>query len=64
MPVITVEMLPGRTAEQKRELISVFTREFVRICKTKPEAVKIVIHDIPAENFGSGGLPMSDQAGK
>ncbi|MCL5676289.1 MAG: 4-oxalocrotonate tautomerase, partial [Firmicutes bacterium] len=28
-------MLPGRTAEQKRELISVFTREFVRICKTK-----------------------------
>ena len=64
MPVITVEMLPGRTPEQKRELIDVFTREFVRICKTRPEAVKIVIHDIPPENFGSGGLPMSDQVGK
>lgn len=64
MPVIQVNMLPGRTAEQKRELIEVFTREFVRICKTNPEAVKIVIHDIPPENYGSGGVPMSQQAGK
>ncbi len=64
MPVIQVNMLPGRTPEQKRELIAVFTREFVRICKTKPEAVKIVIHDVPPENFGSGGVPMSDPIGQ
>ncbi|MGE5590452.1 MAG: tautomerase family protein [Bacillota bacterium] len=64
MPVIQVDMLPGRTAEQKRELIEVFTREFVRICKTSPEAVKIVIRDIPPESFGSGGVPLSEQAGR
>lgn len=64
MPVITVEMLPGRTPQQKKELIEVFTHEFVRICKSTPEAVRVVIHDVPPENFGVGGVPISEQRGK
>src|SRR3546814_3303009 len=31
MPIIKVEMLKGRTLEQKRELADVMTREYVRI---------------------------------
>ncbi|MHB9145323.1 MAG: tautomerase family protein [Symbiobacteriia bacterium] len=61
MPIITVDMLPGRTAEQKKELIRALTDDFVRICKTKTENVRVVIRDVAPENFGVGGVPVSEQ---
>lgn len=60
MPIIRVEMWPGRTLEQKRELVAVLTREVVRIAKTKPEAVTIVIEEIAQENWAEGGRLSSD----
>jgi 4-oxalocrotonate tautomerase len=37
MPVIHVEMLTGRSAEQKREYVEVVTRETCRVLKCTPE---------------------------
>lgn len=55
MPIITIDMLEGRTLEQKRELAEVITREVCRITNAPPEAVTIIIRDMPATNLAKAG---------
>lgn len=61
MPIIRIEMLPGRTIEQKRELAESFTREMVRICNTGPEAITVVIEEVKKEHWAIGGQLLSDK---
>jgi 4-oxalocrotonate tautomerase len=60
MPIIRVEMYEGRSIEQKRELVDVFTRESCRILKCKPEQVHVVIENRKKEDWGLGGILASD----
>jgi len=60
MPIIRVEMYAGRTIEQKRELVAVFTNEACRILKCGPESVHVVIDNISKENWGLSGKLSSD----
>ncbi|MGH8446467.1 MAG: 2-hydroxymuconate tautomerase [Solimonas sp.] len=61
MPIIRIEMLEGRTREQKRELAEVLTREFARICGGRSEAITVVIDDVVKENWAVGGQLLSDK---
>ncbi len=61
MPIIRVEMLEGRSREQKRELVETFTRELARICGCAPEGVFVVIDDVKKENWGVGGQLCADK---
>jgi 4-oxalocrotonate tautomerase len=56
MPVIQITMSQGRTVEQKRELVSVLTKEAARILKTKEEAIRILIYEVSKENWGNAGV--------
>jgi 4-oxalocrotonate tautomerase len=60
MPIIRIEMLAGRTVEQKRELVEVLTRETARIAGSSPASIFIVIEDVAKENWGAGGKLLSD----
>lgn len=48
-------MYPGRTQEQKRELVAKLTDAFVETCGGNREGVWVVINEVPAENWGVGG---------
>lgn len=61
MPIIRVEFLRGRTHEQKRELTRAFTDATARIAKVDPKDVWVVIDEVEKENFGVGGVLMSDE---
>jgi 4-oxalocrotonate tautomerase len=61
MPVIRVEMLAGRSVDQKRELVEVLTRETARITEASPGAIFVVIEDVAKENWGVGGKLMADK---
>jgi 4-oxalocrotonate tautomerase len=61
MPVIRLEMLAGRSIEQKRELVDVLTRETARIAKTNPDSIFVVIEDVAKENWGVGGKLVADK---
>ncbi|MDA7963581.1 2-hydroxymuconate tautomerase [Ruegeria sp.] len=61
MPIIRVEMFPGRTREQKRALVSELTDAFVRTAGGKPEGLHVVITEIDAEDWGSGGVLVADK---
>lgn len=60
MPMIRLEMLPGRTAEQKREFAREVTRVAVETLKCKPESVDVVITEIPKSHWAKGGELMGD----
>lgn len=63
MPVIRVEMLAGRSRDQKREMAEAFTREMSRIAKVKPEAIQIVFTDVAKSDWAIAGQ-LSDEPAK
>ncbi|MCY1563010.1 4-oxalocrotonate tautomerase family enzyme [compost metagenome] len=55
MPIVRVEMLAGRTREQKKELVAALTAETARIAKCNPENVQVVISEVERDNWSTGG---------
>lgn len=56
MPVIQITMSQGRSVDQKRELVKVFTKEAARILGTKEDAVRVLIYEVSKENWGNAGV--------
>jgi 4-oxalocrotonate tautomerase len=61
MPIIHVNMFEGRTVEQKRKLVTSMTEAVVTSLGVKPDAVRIVIHDLPKTNIAAAGVLASDR---
>jgi 4-oxalocrotonate tautomerase family enzyme len=59
MPVVTVEWLEGRTRAQKQELVSEITKIVHRVGGSPMERIQVVLHDVPADNWGRGGALVS-----
>ena len=55
MPTYHVEMLEGRTLEQKKKLVEAITRVSVEILGGQAESVDILITDIKRDNWATGG---------
>ena len=55
MPIVKIEMWSGRDKETKKKLIESVTKTVYETIKCPPEAVIVVIEDIPKENWGQGG---------
>jgi 4-oxalocrotonate tautomerase len=60
MPIVRVEMWPGRTNAQKRELARVITEAMVSIAQTTADATIVVFEDIARENWAQAGKLASD----
>lgn len=58
MPIVQIQMLEGRSKEMKLEIIREVTKTLSKITDTPPERVRIIIQDIPYENWGLGGESM------
>ncbi len=55
MPVITVEWLEGRSAEQKRQLVEAVTKAFVEIAQVSKDHVWIVFRDVKRADWAMSG---------
>ena len=62
MPTYHVEMLEGRTIEQKKKLVTEITRVSVDVLGGAPESVDVIITDIKRENWSTGGKLWSESA--
>lgn len=60
MPVVHVEMWPGRTYTQKQELAKAITEAVVRVTNTSPDATIVIFSDVPKENWAQGGVLSSE----
>ena len=55
MPIIQMNLLVGRTVEQKRSVVAAVTEAVVRTLGVKPEQVRILINELAGEHFAVGG---------
>ena len=55
MPVITVEWLEGRTAQQKQAVTEALTKTFVEVAKVTPDQVWLVFRDVKRSDWAMGG---------
>jgi len=60
MPIVRVEMWPGRTQAQKRELARQITEVVCNVAQTTPEATIIVFEDVAKENWAQAGRLASE----
>lgn len=56
MPVVTVHLWPGRTLEQKRDLVSAITKAMVEHGGARPDALHVILHEVAPENWGLAGI--------
>jgi len=56
MPIVRVEMWPGRTQAQKAELARVITEAMVTIAHTTPESTIVIFDDVAKENWAVAGV--------
>ena len=59
MPTIRVELMEGRTVEQKRELVKALTQACVDTLGSKAESVDVLLFDIKRHDWATGGIPWS-----
>ena len=59
MPFINVQMLAGKTEEQKASLAQAITDAFVEIAQSKPEAVFVIFSEIQKTDLAKAGKLVS-----
>lgn len=60
MPIVRVEWLAGRSLEQRRALVRRITNALHDVAGSRRESIKVILHDVPAENYGSAGELLSE----
>lgn len=55
MPIVQIDMIKGRTVEQKKEMVKRVTEAISETVNCPKDAVSIIIRDMEYENYGSGG---------
>lgn len=61
MPLIQMSIIEGRPPEVKKELIREVTDAVVRTLGAKPEAVRVLLYEVPPEHWGVGGVSKADE---
>lgn len=61
MPIIQVNLMEGRTSEQKKQLAQRITDSVVEVLGSKREAVRVLFHEMGPYDFCVGGVPMAER---
>ncbi len=62
MPIIRVDIFPGRTTDQKKQIAARMTASMVEICGARADAVHVVFTEIPREDWAVAGELCSERA--
>ena len=61
MPTLRVELMEGRTQDQKKALVKALTQAVVDTLGSKPESVDILLYDIKKSDWATGGVVWSEK---
>ncbi len=60
MPTLHLEMLPGRSVEQKRVFVREVTKVTAQTLACPPESIDILISEVPRDAWAKAGKLMAD----
>jgi len=61
MPILRLEMHPGRTLDQKRAFVEQVTKAAVETLACPPDSVDVVITEVARDSWGKGGVLYSEK---
>lgn len=61
MPTLRVELMEGRTLEQKKALVKALTDAVVQTLGSKPEGVDVILYDVKRQDWATGGELWSEK---
>ncbi|RXI98301.1 4-oxalocrotonate tautomerase [Anaerobacillus alkaliphilus] len=61
MPIAHIHILEGRTREQKKDLIREVTLAISRSLQAPPEKVKVLVIEIPKDNWATSGITKAEE---
>ncbi|MDP4709166.1 MAG: 2-hydroxymuconate tautomerase family protein [Rickettsiaceae bacterium] len=61
MPFLNIQLMKGRTIEQKRQLVSSVTKAVCESVDVAPEKVRVVLSEMEAEDCAIAGVLVIDQ---
>ena len=61
MPHVTVQLLEGRTLEQKRAAAKAMTEALIEHCGALRESIVVVFSDIPRDSWMRAGTMVADR---
>ena len=61
MPIVRIDLLEGRPAAAKRELIRGVTAAVVSALGVQPAQVRVLLNEVPPEHWGIGGASVADR---
>ena len=64
MPIVHVDMLAGRDEASLRKIAEGITRVLVDAAGVRPEAVRILINEVPATRWFVAGVPKAPPEAK
>ena len=61
LPIVQIELIEGRTVEQKQAMVEKVTQAIVETAGAKPENVSIIIREMSKENYAKAGKLFSTE---
>ena len=61
MPIVQIDMIEGRTLEQKRDMVKKVTEAICETAKCPADAVTIVVREASKQHIAKAGTFMSDK---
>ena len=62
MPLVKIDLYPGRSPRQKHEVAGAITRVFMEKLGSDPKDVMVIFNDAPAQDWFTAGEPMQKPA--
>ena len=56
MPIVTVQLWPGRSLDQKRSLVASITEAMVEHADADPSGLHVILQEVVPENWGRAGV--------
>ncbi|SMB96130.1 4-oxalocrotonate tautomerase [Desulfonispora thiosulfatigenes DSM 11270] len=61
MPIVQIDLLEGRTVEQKRELVTKVTEAISESVNCSKDNVTIILRDMPTHHLAKAGVLKCDE---
>ncbi|MGX8012442.1 tautomerase family protein [Mesorhizobium sp. ORM8.1] len=58
VPIVKIDLHPGRSPRQKLEVADAITRVFMEKLGSDPKDVMVIFNDTPAQDWFAAGQPM------
>ncbi|WAG29747.1 2-hydroxymuconate tautomerase [Staphylococcus chromogenes] len=60
MPIVTVQLLEGRTDEQLKALVAEVTDAVEKTTHAQRDAISVIVEEMKPQHYGVGGIRKSD----